>query len=82
MANPIYGTSSPTKNDTQAVTLTKILETLLAIQSAGTVGNNLYGNGDPNGVVTGNRGQMYIQLDVSPPAPWFKTTDGGSLRWE
>lgn len=80
---PIFGTSQPTVQDTQAMTLTKILETLLAIQSGGNyaVGGNFYGDGDPNGVVTANKGAAYYQLDVSPPGIWIKTTDGVNTGW-
>ncbi len=38
------------------------------------------GNGNPNGVVTGNRGCVWLQADVANGL-WFKTTNASNTGW-
>lgn len=62
-----------------------IAQLLCEISEAGGGGGGCsgcikYGNGDPNGVVDGNRDNIYVQQDA-PGRIWVKLTDGANTGW-
>lgn len=78
MENYLYGTIPAPTNPTRVIEV-KILNALNGGAGGVSGSGTLSGSGDPEGVVTGSPGQIYINLTV--PALWVKATGTGNTGW-
>lgn len=79
-ATVTYADTENRWHDTSKITLDKILQELNGgVGGVYTSGGNFSGVGSPEGVVTANKGAIYI--DTAAPALYMKTTDGTNTGW-